>query len=235
MKDWARRIVAWETAVLESPGDDHDSYGPDSGCRCEPASRVSTRKRLVEQIVRHAGSGDGKLVEMFSAGGVAKFCDALLLSGTESVDAFLEHRSDYLGVGKAAIAWALIPYERLRYLFESWTRPSRDQADWYQYLFSRMSSDTPFEKFGENKLSIVTFNYDRSLEMYLVTALENSYDKRRDEAVNVLAQIPVIHVHGQLGALPWQDRLARQYEGSLDEATIKYTVAVSRSFMSPTR
>ena len=33
-------------------------------------------------------------------------------------------------------------------------------GDWYEYLSGKLNSS--FEEFGENKLSIITFNYDRS-------------------------------------------------------------------------
>jgi len=54
-------------------------------------------------------------------------------------------------------------------------------------------------------LSIITFNYDRSLENYLFTALKNKYpDKTDDEYAKKVQSIPVIHVHGKLGIFPWE-------------------------------
>ena len=45
----------------------------------------------------------------------------------------------------------------------------------YQYLSVKLNSS--FEEFGENKLSIITFNYDCSLEHYLLNSLINSHEK----------------------------------------------------------
>ncbi len=75
--------------------------------------------------------------------------------------------------------------------------------NWYQYLWEELND--PFEHFGANKLSIVTFNYDRSLEHYMFTSLKNKYpDKSVDEYAEKIRSIPIIHVHGKLGPLPWE-------------------------------
>ncbi len=95
-----------------------------------------------------------------------KFRIALAGSMQPSVDAFLEKRPDFLDIGKAAIAAALIPMEQ-RTLFER-----GEQATWYEYLFNRLGDQS--DRFHENQLSIVTFNYDRSLEYFLYSAIVHS-------------------------------------------------------------
>jgi hypothetical protein len=104
-----------------------------------------------------------------------------------------------LEIGKAAIVAALIPYEKDHVLF--------NVGDWYQYLFARLNSS--FDCFGKN-LGIITFNYDRSLEFYLVTALHHSFGKPLLDCHNVLKGIPFIHLHGQLG--PFECDAWRPYE-----------------------
>src|SRR5712692_234585 len=47
----------------------------------------------------------------FDAALIVAFRDEFARSGRSAVDAFLEHRPDFLAVGKAAIAATLIPYE----------------------------------------------------------------------------------------------------------------------------
>jgi hypothetical protein len=77
-------------------------------------------------------------------------------------------------------------------------RPDESRGgDWYSYLWEKLNST--FEEFGNNKLSIITFNYDRSLEHYLLNSLHYSHRKEFDECAKTLAQIPLIHVYGQLG------------------------------------
>ena len=132
---------------------------------------------------------------------IITFKEALYYSGQPSVDAFLEHRQDLVEIGKSAIAQALMGYESTDTLFET--------GDWYQYLYEKMS--TSFDRFDQNNIAIITFNYDRSLEHYLFTALKHSYNKTEEQCAEKLRDIPIIHVHGQLSYLPWQDAAARKY------------------------
>jgi hypothetical protein len=77
------------------------------------------------------------------------------------------------------------------------------QPSWMKYIFARMSA--PFEEFQNNNITFVTFNYDRSLEHFFHTALKATYGKSDDECAETLKHIPVVHLHGRLGILPWQE------------------------------
>jgi hypothetical protein len=138
--------------------------------------------------------------------GFYDFRDAFLKSGQPSIDAFLQDRPNFLHVGKFAIAYCLIPYEDESKLYECDTRRG---VDWYQHL--RVKLAAPIEKFGENRLSIITFNYDRSIEHYLLTALQNSHGLTPELAAKMLEQIPIIHIHGQLGQHPYPQHGCREY------------------------
>lgn len=109
----------------------------------------------------------GEVSEQFFEKSIDEFAAALRDSGKSSVDAFLEHRPEYIVLGKAAIAQALIPSEERASLL-----PARD---WYGHLASALNTD--FDTYQDNALSVVTFNYDRSLEHFLFTTLQNSYGK----------------------------------------------------------
>jgi len=122
-----------------------------------------------------------------------EFTDALRNSDAPSVDAFLELRPKFMDVGKLAIAHHLIQCENSGAL----------RNDWYRHLLARMSS--PLAEFKENQVAFITFNYDRSLEHYFYTALCNRYEKPPERIAEVLNGIPFVHVHGQLGYLPWQN------------------------------
>jgi hypothetical protein len=134
-----------------------------------------------------------------------EFREAFWKSGTASVDAFLNGRPEFLDVGKFAIAYCLIPLESEANLFT----PPGDSGDWYGYLSERLNPS--FDEFEHNKLSIVTFNYDRSFEHYLFTSLRNWHGKSVDECIEKLARVPIIHVYGQLGTIPYPQRGCRQY------------------------
>lgn len=133
-----------------------------------------------------SGGFDAREIEMFRT--------ALHKSGKRSVDAFLEHRPDFIKVGKAATACLLMPCENEERLF------AEGQPSWYEYLFGKLIA--PFEEFERNSVSVLTFNYDRSLEQYLFTALRNSYGQTESECAKKLRSLPIIHLYGQLGELP---------------------------------
>lgn len=123
------------------------------------------------------------------------FGDHLYNSQLYSIDAFLEHRPEFLNVGKACIARALIPHEE-----ESRLNPPVE-GHWYRQLFNIL--DNSVEGFGENKLSIITFNYDRSFEFFLFSALKGRNGISNEQTADLVRQIPIIHLHGDLGTLPF--------------------------------
>ncbi|MDD5326272.1 MAG: hypothetical protein PHY02_00475 [Phycisphaerae bacterium] len=159
-------------------------------------------KKLVEKICNMLEDDSNNIYRLFLMLGfseriVRNFRETLAHSGQSSVDAFLEHRKDFVDVGKVAIATALLPFEKTKKLFDL----GMDE-NWYQYLFSILN--TSFQEFGENDLSIITFNYDRSVEHYLFTSLRNTHGKSDKECAEKLNLIPIIHVHGKLGDLEWK-------------------------------
>src|SRR5262249_21509255 len=105
------------------------------------------------------------------------------------------------------MAYCLIPYENRISLFQ---RDSYNDGDWYGYLFGKLNAE--FSEFSQNKLSIITFNYDRSLEYYLLTALRSSYNKTSDECAQALEAIPIVHVYGQLGEIPYPKPGSQPYD-----------------------
>jgi hypothetical protein len=110
-----------------------------------------------------------------------------------SIDAFLEYRGEeFESIGKAAIAGTLIPCE---------IRANLSRTGWYEYLHSRIIGRK--EDFEWNKLTVVTFNYDRSFEAALFVALQKAYHLSDTETAAYVKVIPVIHVYGQLGGLPF--------------------------------
>lgn len=147
---------------------------------------------------------------------IQDFGRSLFYSGQPSVDAFLEHRGEFVEVGKAAIACALIPYETPEKLYHRF-----EHIHWYEYLYAQL--DTSPDRFPENKLGVITFNYDRSLEAFLVNALQHTYGISESAAAAMLSSLPIIHVHGQLGALRClsSDGEGRPYEPTVDSVALQ--------------
>ena len=130
---------------------------------------------------------------------IKEFKNALIFSGKSSIDSFLETRTEFIKLGKLCIALALIPYENEGALFSLNT----GESNWYRFLFSKLSLRR--EDFEDSKVSFLTFNYDRSLEHYLFNSIKNGFGISDDKSKEILNKLNIIHLHGQLGYLLWQD------------------------------
>jgi len=157
----------------------------------------------------------GQLNRMgFSPNHVGQFANDLLASMQPSVDLFLENRDEYREIGKAAIAASWIPIENEAFL------RCEQQTLWYEYLYGMMRSDV--SSFNRNRLQIVTLNYDRSLEHFLFLAIRHSFGLEESKAAAMLSAIPVIHVYGKLGELPYlSSEHQRPYSNILDSDLVR--------------
>jgi hypothetical protein len=142
------------------------------------------------------------------------FCQSFKEARIKSIDRYLAINQEFSEIGKLAIVLSILEAEK---------KPQFDDTledNWYFYLYNRMvdgfrSSDS-YKQFGANKVSIVTFNYDRSLEHYFFTCLRNTFRKASEqEIVEQLNSIPVHHVYGQVDDLPWQGK-GKKYGSGYD-------------------
>jgi len=124
-------------------------------------------------------------------GSIEIFRQALIDFLTHSVDAFLEHNHGFIRIGKCAIATALLTKE---YPSQHEKMMMGGEPIWYELLFSALNAG--FDDFQNNKLSIVTFNYDRSLEYHLHRALKGLYhgksDKECADKLNAIRRVNII-------------------------------------------
>jgi len=150
-------------------------------------------------------------------GTILRFVDALKEADPISVDTWLEHNPGYIElVGKAAIAQALLKFEHNT----NW----RPTPNWYNHLFWLLTFDISFNDFNrKNNLSIITFNYDRSLEQFFFNKLNHHLlDKEPKEIAKMIKGMNIIHVHGSLGSLDWPDTPPRPVPyGSTAEHSIQ--------------
>jgi hypothetical protein len=124
-----------------------------------------------------------------------QFKHRLSRSGYYSVDAFLEHNREFLAIGKLLIADCLKRREVPDRLF------APNNPGWYQYFFNCLLGERP-DDIAQNQVTIITFNYDRSIEYYLHESIANRYNASSVNALRLLRTIPIIHVHGILGEYP---------------------------------
>ena len=152
----------------------------------------------------------------FKPNSIKEFADALKESPLSSIDIFLETRPEFSKIGRSSIAISLLPCEsvsRLMYYARKVRRASvQDKGgegrSWYHYLFKQLHD--PGTSFDENQLQVITFNYDRSFEHFLFLAVKSCYHGKNDpEIASMVQTIPIIHLYGSLGRLPWQQYQVR--------------------------
>ncbi len=133
----------------------------------------------------------------FNRAEIDAFVNALRYSGLSSVDAFLERRPQFMEIGKSIMGIELLHGEIHDRLWH------RDE-NWLTYLYGQMIGNS-LEEFANNKVAFVTFNYDRCVEHFFFTSLKNSFGKSVEETAKIARKIQVVHLHGRLGHLPWQE------------------------------
>jgi hypothetical protein len=127
----------------------------------------------------------------------------------ESIDKFLSERPEYSALGRYAIASEIISWENEDALMQ------RGKKSWYLKLRGFLGN-TP----SDHPLKIITFNYDRSLEHYLFRAIKASTNKPDGEILAEISRLRILHVHGHVGALPWQNSSGRFYSGKVESREI---------------
>jgi hypothetical protein len=138
------------------------------------------RQPLWRDLINHWGS------EKFNA-----FATRLRKAQIPSIDAFLGRFPEFSEIGRSFLAAILKGRESYRRLFGQ---------SWYRHLLYSLMDDDRYEPVN---LSILTFNYDRSLEAYLFETFKNHYIDVDDAgAKEMLKRIPIVHLHGTLGNFP---------------------------------
>ena len=125
---------------------------------------------LASDVVVHLRPGYGLFEALnehsrISEQTIMNFRHRFQTDGNYSIDAFLEGKDEpTVQIGKTAIAYELIRYEDHERLFSF-------QDNWLREMCSQLR--TSVDKFAKNKLSFITYNYDRSVEHFLFSALNS--------------------------------------------------------------
>ena len=128
-----------------------------------------------------------------------------------SIDHFLELRRKDPCIGdvaKAAIAKIILNKERNCILREQVNEPTREvtafDKTWLQEFAQICFEGVEPEGIEEalSRVSIVSFNYDRSLEQFVRIALRDLYSLDEEEAATRAQSLIVTHPCGSLGPLP---------------------------------
>lgn len=145
-----------------------------------------------------------------------EFLTNLRAANPTSIDAFMAaHSPRFDGIGKAVIAYHLIKNEDP----EKFDDVS-PEVDWYQHFLHEMLLSNDFDGFGFNKITILTYNYDRSLE-YSIFKMLRGLGHSDDDCRQALRWLNIRHLHGQIGYLPEIHDEGRPYESRVDVARLK--------------
>lgn len=158
-----------------------------------------TGKGLREKIIRDSPSIYSSMMKSIEPSintvDVERFTFSFQASNLYSIDAFLGRRPEFETIGKMAIACAVLTAESTRSL----TFPGEDDG-WYRYLHNQFTS-RDYETIDFSDLSIVTFNYDRSLEFFLAHSLCETYNLPLSVCLEKVSEIDICHIYGDVGPI----------------------------------
>lgn len=128
----------------------------------------------------------------YNAGDIEEFCRALKRFEAGSIDEFLATYTDLSKMGKLGIAYELAKHETLEPQIS-------DNEHWYKWLW--LDALGGQAALANGMLSLITFNYDLSLEAYLQSRLVARLRITPAEAVKRVTALRLVHVHGNIGPI----------------------------------
>ena len=147
-------------------------------------------------------------------------------SRSRSIDTWLAKPANRncVNAGKLLIAYLISNCEKKDFTEMGFFRPIygsenkiKDEEDknkdWYRLLLNEMlTMDLGDFAEANNRLSIITFNYDRSLEYFLINALRSNYiENEEEQCYKQFTELDIIHVYGKVGDLPTDNSVGIPY------------------------
>ena len=135
-------------------------------------------------------------------------------SAVKSIDAFVAYQPKWKDIAEKAIAATLLPIENRSMLTTVGGRPGN--SDWYGQLWGHLVEGAVIpEDLKNNKVKFITFNYDRSLDQFLLDAIACTFGIDYEKAFSILQDFPIKHVYGSLGH--WIPNFGFGYGGLNDQ------------------
>ena len=160
---------------------------------------VQLKDKMLWELNKHKDKQHDQIPDEIGMGGedLRTFFDKLAFGHWTSPDAFLEKHPEFMTTGKYLICRCLADAE------SEWGVASN--RGWYDRLISAIHVENA-SQLKDNQLSIITFNYDRSIDFRLHKYVENQFGIESTEAWQLLTDaVPLIHLHGTLGDYPkWE-------------------------------
>lgn len=141
---------------------------------------------------------------------VESFRVQLARANPRSIDDFIAYNTTigFDVIGKSCIVFVISEHESRSI--------SKLAEGWYRYLWNKIyDGNREGMKNTLKNLTIITFNYDRSLEHYLYGRMKNLFGMTNQETEKLFNEnVFIHHVYGQLGSFEWQKKnsLVNNYE-----------------------
>jgi hypothetical protein len=190
------------------------------------------KKRIAQTLnfTKGPNSGDVRfynlIITRFGDDGYVKAAAELsrIIGRFDSIDEALNWFSEHtiVSIGKSAIAWEILKAERTSNLYNNddpnfISHASRHEAWTEQFLgmaISAVKRDCIWDVFSN--VTIIKFNYDRTLEHYLYSALQRRFEVSEKDSVRAISQLHIIRPYGTVRPLPWQKEQINRVEFGYD-------------------
>lgn len=158
---------------------------------------VNKKPDKVAEILKKLGTPSrlwdiarGFLLGQYGDNALQQFQDEFFKSQTTSIDEFVQKRGEpFATIARHTLAAIFLQCEHSAYL----------DADWYGVLRQLLLQDGP--SLPTDRVQIITFNYDRSLEYFLWNAIQYTFGLQPGIAYQHLEEFRIHHVYGSLGEL----------------------------------
>lgn len=156
-----------------------------------------------------------------------KLAKVFYASSAPSIDQFLSFNPSLSHIGKLAITYKIRKCE----IGSSFRQHSKEKSsDWYSKLFGSLiagfTENKDLEDIKNNKISFITFNYDRSLESFLLESFRNLFYDRlqkivvtdeQDEIFRAIMPFKIFHVYGSVDKNEWEQGTPYREEVAFDQ------------------
>lgn len=146
--------------------------------------------------------------------------------GTTTIDELISVKDQFEMIGKIAIQYYLLEYER-NYLTN---RQKNYVSDWFEIVLKEMLKESKEHKnpslMDYNNVTFITFNYDRLIEFLFIKQFNSLFQELLNGKINK-HQIDffiykIIHVFGSLGSLPRSRESNKSTEVEFGESISSY-------------
>jgi hypothetical protein len=117
----------------------------------------------------------------------------LLRSVPRSIDSFIQLNPNFKELAQFCISFSLLNAEKETLVFSR-------SSNYLHFIWHEMINGVKnIDDFKMNKVSFVTFNYDRTIEFFFQNAIVNLFPNvTTEEAIAIIKSFPIIHIFGDL-------------------------------------